>query len=73
MARHKRSLRRRVPGCEGQFPMGPVGHAYKTQVPGSVPLYRCHKPDDGDHLVTTDPNCEGFPHKEGLLGYALPG
>lgn len=59
-------------GCEGQFPMGPVGYAYTTHVAGSVPLYRCNNPGSGDDLVTSDPSCEGYPGKQGLLGYALP-
>ncbi|WP_129312253.1 DUF5722 domain-containing protein [Streptomyces sp. L2] len=60
------------PGCEGQFPMGPVGYAYTTPVAGSDPLYRCSNPSNGDHLITADPHCEGFPHNDGRLGYALP-
>ncbi|MGW4410184.1 DUF5722 domain-containing protein [Nonomuraea sp. NPDC004702] len=60
----------RDPGCEGQFPMGPVGHVYTSQVPGSVALHRC-RAASGDHLVTDQAGCEGLIHEQ-VLGYALP-
>ncbi len=55
-------------GCEGQFPMGPVGYAYMTPVEGSVPLRRCRVGQGTDHIVSTQ--CDGLV-EEVLLGYAL--
>ncbi|MEU5868848.1 MULTISPECIES: DUF5722 domain-containing protein [unclassified Nonomuraea] len=63
------TLLTRDPGCEGQFPMGPVGHIYTSQVPGSVALHRC-RAASGDHLVTDQAGCEGLIHEQ-VLGYAL--
>ncbi len=63
----------RDPDCGGRFPMGPVGFAYTTKVKGSVPLYRCYNPNNGDHLITSSLTCDGFPVRERLLGYALRG
>ena len=57
--------------CEGLQPMGPVGYAYTTQVPGSVLLERCRVGAGTDHFISTDPSCEGQT-PESVLGYAPP-
>jgi hypothetical protein len=56
-------------GCEGQFPLGPVGSIWTDPGPGRVALYRCYNPGSGDHLVTSNPGCEGY-RMEARLGYA---
>jgi hypothetical protein len=56
------------PGCEEQFPLGPVGYVYQNPVEGSVPLRRCRIGQSTDHLIST--HCDGHV-EEMLLGYAL--
>ncbi len=55
--------------CESQQPMGPVGYAYDSQQPDTVPLYRCRA--GADHFVSQDSGCEGQVTEQ-LLGYVLP-
>ncbi len=68
------------PNCEGHMKttnMMPItGYIASTQLPGTVPLYRCMrgglKPNNwADHFDTLDPNCEGvkYPVNEGIMGY----
>jgi hypothetical protein len=59
------------PGCEGQGLLGPVGHIHTQRVSGTVPLYRCVVPGNGDQFISANANCEGQ-RVEKLLGYALP-
>ncbi|MDX3763531.1 beta-xylosidase [Streptomyces sp. AK02-04a] len=42
--------------------------------PGSGPgtLYRCYNPGNGHHMDTTDPGCEGYPHRDGILWTISP-
>lgn len=68
------------PNCEGQMKtrnMMPItGYMAGTQLPGTVPLYRCTRNIPkvytyNDHFDTLDPNCEGKYQMvfEGILGY----
>jgi cysteine-rich repeat protein len=59
------------PGCEGLTPLGPVGYAWTSQAPGTVPLYRCRIGVAQDHFVSTSPTCEGK-IVESSLGFAMP-
>lgn len=58
------------PACEGLPPLGPVGHIHTSQVAGTIALYRCLRPDNGDHFISASPTCEGQ-RTEARLGYAL--
>lgn len=60
----------RDPACGGHFPMGPVGHIHTKPVPGTVPLYRCHNPANGDHSTSSRAGCGQYT-KETLLGYTI--
>ncbi|WP_049439104.1 hypothetical protein [Stenotrophomonas maltophilia] len=65
--------------CEGHMhsrEMPITGYIASTQLPGTVPLYRCMrgglKPNNwADHFDTLDANCEGvkYPVNEGIMGY----
>ena len=55
--------------CENQFHLGPLGYVFTTQQPNTVPLVRCINPNNGDHFVSTNSNCDGFNY-EVILGYA---
>ncbi len=60
--------------CENQFPMGPLGYAYDTQVSGTVPLYRCYSSKTNDHMISAAANCEGYTieNNGAPLGYVYP-
>ncbi|MGW1178985.1 hypothetical protein ACWD4P_35290 [Kitasatospora sp. NPDC002543] len=59
------------PDCEGKTRLGGSGSLWPSPPDGipSVAVYRCRVLNDGGHLDSTDPACEGQ-EKEGLLGYA---
>lgn len=64
------NLLTRDPRCEGQQPLGPVGHINVEPAPGTVKIYRCLVPGNGDHFISPRPDCEGQ-RQEGPLGYAI--
>ena len=66
--------------CEGHMLMtnaSPItGYIASTQLPGTVPLYRCQRgglsPGNwADHFDSVDVNCEGVknPANDGIIGY----
>lgn len=63
------------PGCEGQNQPNYFGYfegyLASTQLPGTVPLYRCYIELTKDHFDTLSSNCEGeaLAQFEKLLGY----
>lgn len=67
------------PNCEGQLKtsfMPITGYIASTQLPGTVPLYRCMRgglqPGNwADHFDTTNVNCENVrdPAMDGIIGY----
>lgn len=63
----------KVASCENDLliPRGTVGYGYTTQVPGTIPLYRCRMGNGWNHFVSLQADCEGFTMEE-LLGYVLP-
>jgi hypothetical protein len=61
----------RALNCEGQLARGPVGFVYTSQVPNTVPLYRCSVAAGRDHFVSPDSRCEGQVTEQ-LLGYVVP-
>lgn len=73
------SFTSRDPNCEGHMAttvMPITGYIASTQIPGTVPLYRCHrgglKPNNwADLFDTTDVNCENvkYPLNDQILGY----
>lgn len=74
------SFSSRDPNCEGHMKttngMPVTGYIAATQLPGTVPLYRCHrgglKPNNwADLFDTTDFNCENvkYPLLDQVLGY----
>jgi hypothetical protein len=64
-----RSIITKDPGCEGQFPMGPMGYIYDSYVDCTEAIYRCYDPNSGDHMISSDSNCEGY-NVETMVGYA---
>lgn len=74
------SFSSRDPNCEGHMKttngMPITGYMAGTQLPGTVPLYRCVRNIPkvyaySDHFDTLDPNCEGKYQAvfEGIQGY----
>ena len=59
------------PNCEGLLPLGPVGYVWTTQVPGTIPLFRCRIGAAKDHFISPAADCEGTIFEQ-ALGYALP-
>ena len=57
--------------CENMFNMGPMGYLYNNEVDNSIPIYRCLIAANGDHFITSDPNCDGKGENEALLGYGF--
>ncbi|MGH8053448.1 MAG: hypothetical protein ACREP4_05975 [Stenotrophomonas sp.] len=67
------------PNCEGKnlstwMPI--LGYVADTQIPGTVPLYRCmrgYTPSRADHFDTLSSACENVPNKalDGIIGYVF--
>lgn len=67
------------PNCEGQnlstwWPI--LGYVSDTQIPGTVPLYRCmrgYTSTRADHFDTLSSACENVPNKalDGVIGYVF--
>lgn len=52
---------------------GISGYVFKTQVAGSVPIYRSYKADIAAHYYSTVNDATNYGYSnEGILGYALP-
>jgi hypothetical protein len=58
------------PGCERQFPLGPVGYVHSRPVAAPCGSTAAQVPGNGDHFVSTDAACEGH-RTERALGYAI--
>lgn len=69
------------PNCEGQTlsrSMPILGYVADTQIPGTVPLYRCmqgglRRGNTADHFDTISASCENVPNKamDGIIGYVF--
>lgn len=64
--------------CEGFQTEGVLGYVAATQLPGTIPLYRTHDPNSGDHLYTTSAaerdHVVGLGWQyEGVTGYVYSG
>lgn len=60
--------------CEGQSYVGTLGYVFQGQEPGTLQLYRCVSPVNGDHLATVNPQecaIAGY-QVEGPLGFVFP-